>query len=71
MPMSAPISVSLDQVRRFRLIRSGLLAPFASPEAAAGAFVGIQAQILPAAGVALWNRTTGLTHDRFEQTIVR
>jgi peptide/nickel transport system ATP-binding protein len=44
--MSAPISVSLDQVRRFRLIRSGLLAPFASPEAAAGALVGIQAQIL-------------------------
>jgi hypothetical protein len=67
--MSAPISVSLDQVRRFRLIRSGLLAPFASPEAAAGALVGIQAQILPAAGVALWNRTTGLTHDRFEQIL--
>jgi hypothetical protein len=48
------------------LARSGLLAPFASPEAAASALVGIQAQILPAAGVALWNRTRGLTHDRFE-----
>ena len=67
--MSTPIPVTLDQVRRFRLIRSGLLQPFASPEDAAGALMGIQAQILPAAGVALWNRTRGLTHDRFEQLL--
>ena len=26
-----PIPVTLDQVRRFRLIRSGLLQPFADP----------------------------------------
>jgi hypothetical protein len=64
--MGAAVAVSSDQVRRFRLIRSGLLAPFATPEAAAGALVGIQAQILPAAGVALWNRTQGLTHAGFE-----
>ena len=54
---------TIDQVRRYRLQRSGLLTPYASPEAAAGALFGVQAQILPAAGVALWNRTKGLTHD--------
>lgn len=69
MSRSTPIPVTLEQVRRFRLIRSGLLQPFAAPEAAAGALVGIQAQILPAAGVALWNRTRGLTHERFEQLV--
>ena len=52
-----PIPVTLDQVRRFRLIRSGLLQPFADPETASANLMGIQAQILPAAGVALWNRT--------------
>lgn len=61
--------VTIDQVRRYRMQRSGLLAPYASPEAAAGALFGVQAQILPAAGVALWNRTTGLTHDRFEELL--
>ena len=64
-----PIPVTLDQVRRFRLIRSGLLQPFADPETAAANLMGIQAQILPAAGVALWNRTRGLTHDRFERLL--
>ena len=64
-----PIPVTLDQVRRFRLIRSGLLQPFADPETAAANLMGIQAQILPAAGVALWNRTRGLTHDRYEQLL--
>lgn len=67
--MQLPIPVTLDQVRRFRLIRSGLLQPFADPEMAAANLMGIQAQILPAAGVALWNRTRGLTHDRFEQLL--
>jgi len=61
--------VTIDQVRRYRMQRSGLLAPYASPEAAAGALFGVQAQILPAAGIALWNRTTGLTHDRFEELL--
>lgn len=67
--MSTPIPVTLEQVRRFRLTRSGLLEPFATPEDAAAALAGIQAQILPAAGVALWNRTRGLTHARFEQML--
>jgi hypothetical protein len=64
-----PVPVTLEQVRRFRMIRSGLLEPFPTPEDAAAALGGIQAQILPAAGVALWNRTRGLTHARFEQLL--
>ena len=63
------ISVSLDQVRWFRLRRSGLVSPFGTPEAAAGALFGVQAQILPAAALALWNRTSGLTHSRFEHLL--
>lgn len=60
------IHLSAEQVRWFRLCRSGLVEPFASPETAASFLAGIQAQILPAAGVALWNRTTDLTHDAFD-----
>ena len=37
--------VALDQVRRYRLLRSGLITPFATPEAAASALAGVQAQI--------------------------
>jgi hypothetical protein len=64
-----PIALTLDQVRRFRMERSGLLTPFATPEEAASALVGIQAQILPAAGLALWNRTRTLDNVRFEEAI--
>ncbi len=66
---TTPISLTLDQVRRFRMERSGLLTPFATPEAAASALVGVQAQILPAAGLALWNRTRTLDNARFEAAI--
>ncbi len=59
-------TVTAEQIRWFRLRRSGLVRPFQSPAAAASALVGVQAQILPAAGLALWNRTEGLTHQRFE-----
>ncbi len=45
-----------EQIRWFRLRRSGLVQPFASPEATASALAGVQAQILPAALLALWNR---------------
>lgn len=60
------IKLSDVQLRWFRLRRSGLVEPFATPEAAASALAGIQAQILPAAGISLWNRTTGLTHAAFD-----
>ena len=45
------------QIRWFRLRRSGLVSPFASPEVAASALAGVQAQILTASMLALWNRT--------------
>lgn len=65
--MTEPIiDVSVAQVRRYRLLRNGLLASFASPTTAAAALMGVQAQIEPAAGLALWNRTTGLTESHFE-----
>ena len=57
------------QVRWFRLRRSGLVDPFDSPEAGARALAGVQAQILPAAALALWNRTNGLTYAQFNQLL--
>jgi hypothetical protein len=59
------IHADLQQVRWFRLRRSGLIDPFATPELAAQMLAGIQAQIHPAAGVALFNRTVGLNHARY------
>ena len=61
--------VSASQVRYFRLRRSGLAEPFHTPEAAASALVGVQAQILPAAGLALWNRTSGLTYAALDRLL--
>ena len=49
--------VTDEQVRWFRFRRSGLVEPFGTPEAAAGVLAGVQAQILPAATLALWNRS--------------
>ena len=57
------------QIRWFRLRRSGLAEPFSSPEEAARSLVGVQAQILPAAGLALWNRTCGLTYADFDDRL--
>lgn len=68
-PTPLALTLKLDQVRRFRMERSGLVTPFSTPEEAAAAHVGIQAQILPAAGLALWNRTRGLDNARFEERL--
>ncbi|MBE7550737.1 MAG: winged helix DNA-binding domain-containing protein [Anaerolineales bacterium] len=65
------MTLSAKQIRWFRLRRSGLVEPLASPEAAAAALAGVQAQILPAAGLALWNRTTGLTYPAFDDLLHR
>ena len=46
-----------EQVRWFRQRRSGLVTPFDTPEEAASALAGVQAQILSAATLALWNRS--------------
>ncbi|NTU84548.1 MAG: winged helix DNA-binding domain-containing protein, partial [Chloroflexales bacterium] len=49
------------QARWHRLTRQGLVTPLAGAEAVAGALAGVQAQILPAAGVAIWNRARPFT----------
>ena len=71
--------LSEEQVRWFRLRRSGLVEPFATPEATAASLAGVQAQILPASLLALWNRSAvgagtqeALTERLFrERTLVR
>lgn len=57
------------QVRWFRLQRSGLTEPFSSPEEASRALAGVQAQILPAAGLALWNRSPALTYEQVDSLL--
>ena len=51
------MTLSEEQIRWFRLRRSGLVEPFATPEAAARGLAGVQAQILTASMLALWNRS--------------
>lgn len=63
------VSLSAEQARWFRIRRSGLEQPFATAELATTALVGVQAQILPAAGLALWNRSVGLTNAAFEDAL--
>jgi hypothetical protein len=48
-----------------------LVHKFPSSVAAAHALVGIQAQLLPAAGLALWNRTPRLTHQLFSEIVLQ
>ena len=63
------MSLTLDHIRWHRLKRSGLVAPFPSPEECARSLGGIQAQIHPAAALALWNRTQGMDHATFEKLL--
>ena len=60
--------LSEEQVRWFRLRRSGLVEPFATPEAAAAALAGVQAQILPASLLALRNRSATGANTEAEMT---
>ena len=66
------MEVTARQAHWFRLRRSGLVDRFATPAATARRLVGVQAQLLPAAHLALWNRTSrctlrGLVTARLEQ----
>lgn len=63
------MNLTMQQVRWFRLRRSGLHDPFGSPAEAARALAGVQAQIEPAAGLALWNRTRELDSAAFERLL--
>ncbi len=63
------IIVTTDQLAWFRLKRSGLVEPFQSPEEAASALGGVQAQILSAGGIALTNRLKNFTKARLEKIL--
>lgn len=64
------VVVTKEQIRWFRLKRSGLIEPFDSVQEASESLMGIQAQILPAAGVSLWNRTSNLhTYNQLLDTL--
>ncbi len=65
----APPQLTWEQVRHARIAASGLVAPFATPAEAAHALIGIQAQIEPAAAIALWNRTPKLTFAAFNDAL--
>jgi hypothetical protein len=69
--MSLPVPiVSWEQVRRHRMERSGLVEGYATAEEVAGALFGIQAQIHPAAGLAIWNRMRGAySFARYEREL--
>ncbi|HAA58750.1 MAG TPA: winged helix DNA-binding domain-containing protein [Myxococcales bacterium] len=59
------MKISARKVRYFRQARAGLVEPFETQEEAARQLAGIQAQILPAAAISLYNRTQGLTYEAF------
>jgi hypothetical protein len=61
-----PLSLTPEQLRWWRMQRGGLITPFTDAPTAAAALVGIQAQIQPAAALALWNRTRGLDQAGFD-----
>lgn len=65
----ATIRLTPEQIRWQRFRRAGLVTPFADAPAAAAALVGVQAQILPAAGLALWNRTPAYSHNHFDANL--
>ncbi|MCP4249303.1 MAG: winged helix DNA-binding domain-containing protein [bacterium] len=51
------------QVHWFRLRRSGLVEPFATPAETARRLIGVQAQLLAAADLAFWNRTADCAQE--------
>jgi len=61
-----PVQINIQQLRQFRLHRSGLLTHFPTAEQVAESLGGVQAQIHPSAGLALFNRTCDLTYERYE-----
>ncbi len=61
------MKITPAQVRWFRLRRSGLVEPFATPEETAHRSIGIQAQLPSAANLAFWNRTANCTAAALEE----
>lgn len=58
-----------EQIRYFRLRRAGLIEPLKTPVDVVRRLVGVQAQILPAAGLSLWNRLTSYSFAEFERDL--
>lgn len=62
-------ALSLSHIRSARLADSGLLKPFSTPEKAARALFGVQAQIHSAGAISLFNRTSGMTLAEIESKL--
>jgi hypothetical protein len=69
MSTSTLISITTAQARWHRLAQHGLRAPFADAVQAAQAITGVQAQIAPAAGIALANRVPKLAASTVNQLL--
>ncbi len=67
--MSTSLTITAAQARWFRLRQHGLVTPFADALTATAAIGGVQAQIMPAAGLALANRVVGLRAADLERLI--
>jgi hypothetical protein len=67
--MSSEYALTLAQVISARYVNNGLYTPFADPFTAAQSLVGIQAQILPAASLALWNRVPAFSANHFDDLL--
>jgi uncharacterized protein YcaQ len=65
------LRIELEDVRWFRLRRSGLVTTFPSPVHAAEALVGVQAQMMPAAGLALFNRCPPMSDSKLDDLLHR
>lgn len=63
------LHLSAAQAAWLRFQRSGLVTPFVNAETAAAALVGVQAQIHPAAGLSLWNRTPTYANADYEAAL--
>lgn len=61
--MITTLALSPAQARWHRMARQSLLTPMAGAAEVARWLAGVQAQILPAAGLALWNRARPFTAD--------
>ncbi|WP_298490591.1 winged helix DNA-binding domain-containing protein [uncultured Chloroflexus sp.] len=67
--MKAAVDLRVAQATVARFVNNGLLTPFISPEAAAIHLAGVQAQMLPAAGLALWNRVPAFTAAQLDHLL--
>ncbi|MCP4442605.1 MAG: winged helix DNA-binding domain-containing protein [Aureispira sp.] len=63
------MKIDVNQARWFRFCQSGLNQPFESSEACATQLLGVQAQILNAGAIALWNRLEEFSLSDFQDLL--